>query len=201
MTFWRFLVIALLVVNIGLLVQRELAPPPNEDALPATASAPRALAVPEPLSHSIAGRSRCFTLGPLVTEVQSRAALERLRPFVERIRERTTRADQDRGWQVLLRTANREEALRRQQHLSARGIGSSINGSGDLFFGGFQTRSEARARQAELAGSGVDVEVSIVREYRSQFWLDYRIDPEARSPWRAILRASPEAQHFAIPCF
>ncbi len=48
---------------------------------------------------------------------------------------------------------------------------------------------------------GFDAQLAVRREDTPQFWLDYRIDPGERSPWRFILRSSPGARHFAIPCF
>jgi len=48
---------------------------------------------------------------------------------------------------------------------------------------------------------GFDAQLSIRREEIPQFWIDYEMDPGTRSPWRFILRASPGARNFEIPCF
>jgi hypothetical protein len=48
---------------------------------------------------------------------------------------------------------------------------------------------------------GFDAQLEVRRETVPQFWIDYRISPEERSPWRFIVRASPGAQHREIPCW
>ena len=150
--------------------------------------------------------TRCFTLGPLPTLVQQQRAEDRLRPFASEIRIRRTEADRDRGWWVFLVASDRAAALALAQDLARRGIDDYFVVADEhlpeaVSLGLFEDRANARQRLAEIRAMGLDAQLSVRREDVPQFWLDYSIEPDQRSPWRFIVRSSPGAKHFEIPCF
>ena len=98
-TFWRIAVIVLVLANGLALVLRMLqpAPPPLPEAPPPDPELPEAELVADAYRRATASGPRCFTIGPLATLVQQRRAEDRLRPFANQLRLRTTQADRDRG--------------------------------------------------------------------------------------------------------
>lgn len=153
-----------------------------------------------------AGVERCYTIGPLPTLLSQQRAEDRLRPFASDMRTRQTSADSDRGWWVYLPASNRAEATSLSRELAERGLedyyvitsGAMEN---SVSVGLYSSIDNARARQARVRGLGFNAQLEVRRETIPQFWIDYRIDPEERSPWRFIVRSSPGSQHREIPCW
>ena len=203
---WRIAAVMLVVVNLAVLVLDQMQPPPAP-RLPPPAPDP-ALPQLELIALDWQERQgpRCFTLGPFATLVQQSRAEDRLRPFASEIRARQTRADRDRGWWVFVAAPSRSGAIELAQELARRGVEDYfVVADEDLpdavSLGLFERHDNARARRAQIRAMGFDAQLAVRREDVPQFWLDYRIDPGERSPWRFILRSSPGARHFGIPCF
>ncbi|MGK7297069.1 MAG: hypothetical protein ACNS61_14795 [Candidatus Wenzhouxiangella sp. M2_3B_020] len=206
--FWRMAVLALLLVNGALLVARLLQPQPEPvpEPPPPDPGIPEAELVAEAFRRATAGGPRCFTIGPLATLVQQKRAEDRLRPFATRLRLRTTQADRDRGWWVFVAAASRSAAIERARELAERGVDDYfVVADSDLpdavSLGLYENLDNARDRLARIRNMGFDAQLSVRREEIPQFWIDYQLDPGDRSPWRFILRASPGARNFRIPCW
>ncbi len=208
---WRWIALGLLTLNLVLGLfwlsgeteneAERAAIPPLDPALPrlqlvAELSDDRA----EPTAE------RCFTIGPLPTLLSQQRAEDRLRPFASDQRSRQTTADSDRGWWVYLPATSRAEATSLSRELAQRGVedyyvvtsGAMEN---SVSVGLYENVNNARARQARIRTLGFDAQMEVRRESIPQFWVDYRIAPDERSPWRFIVRASPGAQHREIPCW
>lgn len=209
MKFWQVMTIVLVLANGLLLALRQLQPsapeplppPPEPDQ-----DIPQVELVAAAWRRDTAGGPRCYTLGPLSTLVQQRRAEDRLRPFVNTMRLRTTQSDHDRGWWVFVAAPSRSAAIETARELAARGVEDYfVVADEDLpsavSLGLFEHLENARQRQSRIRRMGFDAQLSIRREDVPQFWIDYQIDPGQRSPWRFILRASPRARNFEIPCF
>ncbi len=206
---WQFAAIVLVLVNSVLLVLGQLQPPAAEPLPPPPEPAqdlPRVELIAEAWRRDRSGGPRCYTLGPLSSLVQQRRAQDRLRPFVNTMRLRTTQADRDRGWWVFVAAASRSGAIETARELAALGVEDYfVVADGDLpdavSLGLFEQMENARQRQNRIRRMGFDAQLEVRREDVPQFWVDYQIDPGQRSPWRFILRASPGARNFEIPCF
>jgi hypothetical protein len=203
----RIAVIVLLLANCGLLVTRlldgnsSLPPPPPVDT-----RIPEAELLVDAGDAERAGGPRCFTIGPMSTLVQQRRAEDRLMPFADRLRLRTTQADRDRGWWVFVTATGRSAAIETARELAERGVDDYFVVADRTLpdavsLGLYEHRINARERLEQIRRLGFDAQMSIRREAIPQFWVDYQIDPGQRAPWRFILRASPGARHFMIPCW
>lgn len=212
MMVWRGVAITLVALNLILLALRGLAPPvaveQARDIPPLPEDVPGIDLVSElPAAVAPAGTDLCYTIGPLSSLLQQERAADRLRPFAKSVRVRRTEADRDRGWWVYLPPmTERQDALDMARRLAEAGVEDYyVVTSGDmentLSLGLYEHQENARRRQARIRSLGFDAQMSVRREEAPQFWVDYRIAPDERSPWRFILRASPGAQHFEIPCF
>lgn len=207
--FWHIAALVLLAVNGLLMGLRALGPEPapaDRGLPPPDPGIPSARLVREAHSLETENGQVCYTIGPLPGPVQQQRARDRLAPFAGRLRSRQTRADRDRGWWVYLPTASRDAALELARELAGRGVEDYyvvVDGDDEnaVSLGLFQDRGNARQRLARIRGLGYDAQMGVRREDIPQYWVDYRIDPEARSPWRFILRGAPGARHLPIPCF
>jgi len=203
----RIAVVLLLLVNCGLLLTRlldldsNLPPPPPVDT-----RIPEAQLLVDSGGSERSSGPRCFTIGPMSTLVQQQRAEDRLMPFADRLRLRTTQADRDRGWWVFVSAAGRSAAIETARELAERGVDDYFVVADRALpdavsLGLYENRINARQRLAQIRELGFDAQMSIRREAIPQFWIDYQIDPGQRAPWRFILRASPSARHFMIPCW
>lgn len=201
--------IALLVLNLLLVAARLLAPPAADDQdVPPLPDAPSIRLVDEVVpvgSQTI--EDRCYAIGPLGSELQQQRAVDRLRPFVVSLRRRETAADIDRGWWVYLPPErSRQDALGTSRRLADAGVEDYyVVTSGEMentvSLGLYESHENARVRQSRIRAIGFDAQLAVRREEAPRFWVDYRLGIEETAPWRPILRASPGALHFEIPCF
>ncbi len=205
---WRIAAVLLVLVNVALLVLGQLQPPPAPRPPPPTPDPeiPQLELIALDWRESQSNVPRCYTIGPFATLVQQSRAEDRLRPFASLIRPRRTEADRDRGWWVFVAAPSRQSAIDLAQELAARGVEDYFVVADDdlpdaVSLGLFENRENARARLNRIRRMGFDAQLAVRREDAPQFWIDYRIDPGERSPWRFILRSSPGATHFEIPCF
>lgn len=207
MTFWRLLVVALVLVNVLLAAARVLAPPaPLPDGIPPAPDAPSIALVGELIVDGDEA-ALCFSIGPLASELQRQRATDRLRPFVETLRERETVADTDHGWWVYLPPeGSRQDALALARTLADAGVEDYfVVTSGEMentiSLGLFESPDNARVRQGRIRALGFDAQVAVRREEAPRYWVDYRARAGESVPWRPVLRASPGARHLGIPCF
>jgi len=208
---WRWVALGLLSMNLVIALfwlggDRDNEParsplPPLDDNLPR-------LELVAELSQAQVDETaeRCYTIGPLPTLLAQQRAEDRLRAFASAQRSRQTTADSDRGWWVYLPAGNRAEATSLSRELAQRGVEdyyvvTSGPMENSVSVGLYESIENARARQTRIRGMGFNAQLEVRRESIPQFWIDYRISPEERSPWRFIVRASPGAQHREIPCW
>ncbi len=208
---WRWAALILLTLNLGLaLFWLGGDPEPQIERTsipPLDASLPRLELVAELSADPVDPiAERCYTIGPLPTLLAQQRAEDRLRAFASAQRSRQTTADSDRGWWVYLPASSRAEATSLSRELAQRGVedyyvvtsGAMEN---SVSVGLYENVDNARARQSRIRSLGFDAQMEVRRETIPQFWIDYRIAPDERSPWRFIVRASPGAQHREIPCW
>lgn len=208
----QWLAVGLLTVNLAIwmlgLHQGPAAPAAADRQVPTLpADLPRLVLVTETEALGTGNdESLCFTIGPLTGREAQDIAVERLRPFADSIRPRQSQADNDRGWWVYLPANSRAEARGLTRALAAAGdrdfyIITSGPMENRVSVGLFQRNDNAQGRASRLRALGFDAQVEIQRETIAQYWVDYRIGAEERSPWRFIIRTSPGATHRPIPCF
>lgn len=208
---WRWAALLLLAANLVLgLFWLSGDPEPRRERTsvpPLDESLPRLELVAELSGEAVdPAAERCYTIGPLPTLLAQQRAEDRLRAFASAQRSRQTSADSDRGWWVYLPASSRAEATSLSRELAQRGVedyyvvtsGAMEN---SVSVGLYENVDNARSRQARIRSLGFDAQMEVRRETIPQFWIDYRIAPDERSPWRFIVRASPGAQHREIPCW
>jgi len=208
---WQALALVFLTLNLllGLLWLTSGTPPePQRAPLPPLDPALPELALVTEIAQAEQDPDAelCYSIGPLATLLSQQRAEDRLRPFASAIRTRQTSADSDRGWWVFLPTGSRAEATSLSRELAERGVedyyvvtsGAMEN---NVSVGLYERIENARARQTRIRAMGFNAQLEVRRESIPQFWVDYRIAPDERSPWRFIVRASPGAQHREIPCW
>lgn len=208
---WRILAIVLILANLGLLFTYLFSPntvdsnrpelPPLDPSLPWLDLVAEVTQADGPRDGDL-----CNTIGPLPTMLSLQRAEDRLRPFASSIRTRQTTADSDRGWWVFLPTGSRTEAMSLTRELAERGIEdffvvTSGPYENTVSVGLYENIDNARARQSRIRAQGFNAQMEVRRESVPQFWVDYRVGPDDRSPWRFIVRASPGSQHREIPCW
>ncbi|WP_376695733.1 SPOR domain-containing protein [Wenzhouxiangella sp. EGI_FJ10305] len=206
---WRWIAVALIVVNAVIFVIGRLgaAPPPERDGeLPELdPNLPRAELVDAMGGDEDGSGPTCYTLGPLPTLLAQQRASDRLAPFTSRLQTRQTEADRDRGWWVHLPAADRSEALGLTRALAERGVedyyvvaGGSLENA--VSVGLYENIENARDRQRRIRAMGFNAQLEVRREKVPRFWVDYRVEPGESPPWRFIVRASPNAQRVRVPC-
>jgi hypothetical protein len=208
---WRWVALILLTLNLGLALfwlSADTEPRVERSSIPPLdPSLPRLELVAELSADAVdPAAERCYTIGPLPTLLSQQRAEDRLRAFASAQRSRQTTADSDRGWWVFLPASSRAEATSLSRELAQRGVedyyvvtsGAMEN---SVSVGLYENVDNARARQSRIRSLGFDAQMEVRRETIPQFWIDYRIAPDERSPWRFIVRASPGAQHREIPCW
>jgi hypothetical protein len=207
---WRWLALGLIMANLALVflyLFKPTAQAPAREIPPLDPDLPLLALVTELGGSATApGEELCYTIGPLLSIASQQRAEDRLRPFANAIRARETSADHDRGWWVYLPASSRAEAVGLSRELAERGVEDFyVVTSGPLentvSVGLFENVDNARGRQARIRALGFDVQLEVRRETLAQFWVDYRIGPDERSPWRFIVRSSPGSQHREIPCW
>ncbi len=209
---WRWLVALLLIVNaLGFVVyvRGDAQQEPSLPALPPLPTHwPELVLVGEASATAGSGQAAesCFSIGPLASLLAQQRARDRLRPLSRLIRTRQTVSERDRGWWVYLPAGSRSEALNLTRQLAEQGLedfyvvtrGAMEN---VVSVGLFAQIDNARSRQSQMRQEGFNAQLEIQRESTPQFWVDYQAEPDADTPWRFIIEASPGAQHREIPCF
>jgi len=215
----RALVLLLLAMNVGAAAWWALRPPPAAALrMPATdpdvpglvllsevdeREVPLAAEAVEPLPR-VAADSACIEIGPFLTQADLRRAMAALTPASRRIQYREATAVVQRGYRVFLPApASREAALATARGLFGRGVrdyyvvtsGAEEN---TISFGLYRSESNARRRQSEVQGLGIDAQVEARSESIPQFWID--LESEASFDWRAALGGYSGVAGNSIAC-
>ncbi len=152
-------------------------------------------------------RDACRTLGPFMTTVDMRAAMQTLSPHVARIQYREEQMRRSHGyWVYLPAAASRETALDEARRLAARGIhdyyvvtaGDSQN---TISLGLFNDEANAQNRLAQLQALGFAARVEQRVDTEPAYWVDYAVPPAGPFDWQAWLPGRSDLQSKSIDCF
>jgi hypothetical protein len=217
----RLLVVLLLAMNVGVALWWLLRPPPvalvpvlTEPGTPPlrllaeTETVPTELAAAEvvgPPQPGLAPAERlCLEIGPFLTQVELRRAVNTLMPVAERIQYRDTRTLIRRGFRVFIPPpATREEALATARELASRGLrdyyvvtaGAEQN---TVSLGLYRDEANARRRHREVSAMGFDVRLEPRNEEVAQYWVDLELDREI--DWRSALGSHSGVGSRELPC-
>lgn len=219
----RVLVLLLLVMNIGVAVWWTLRPAPPAPAQAATAEpgvaglrllseldpgasaedsdavAMTALALGPP-----APSSECLQIGPFLTQIDLRRAMNAIAPAAQRIQFRETREVIRRGYRVFLPSpGSREAALEQARQLSRKGVSDYyVVTAGDeqntISLGMYREQDNAETRLAQVRALGFEARVEPRNEELPQFWIDAELP--LGSDWRARLGGYAGVGGQPIPC-
>jgi hypothetical protein len=218
----RIVVLVLLVMNLGVALWwwlRPDAPTPQVTATEAGVPALRLLSEqaagddlppdeaetvgpPKPLTPPEA--RDCLQLGPWVTQIDMRRAMNVLTPVVNRIQFRETREVIRRGYRVFLTSpGSREEALAVARQLSARGLSDYyVVTAGDdqnsISLGLFRDENNANARLRQVRAQGFDGQLEPRNDELPQYWVD--IDVDQGVDWRSLLGRQGDIGTLPIAC-
>ncbi|WHZ19651.1 MAG: hypothetical protein OJF55_001800 [Rhodanobacteraceae bacterium] len=216
--FVRLLFLLLLALNLGaaawLLFGRapvESLPPPTNPGVPELrllSETPRA-ARPAGASTTAEPRERdaCTTLGPFMTAVDMRAAVQALSPRVARIQYREESLRRSHGyWVYLPAAASREAALDEARALAAKGIhdyyvvtaGDSQN---TISLGLFNDQSNAQNRLAQLQQMGFQAKIEQRVDTEPAYWVDYAVPEGTAFDWQTWLPGRGDLRSRSIDCF
>ncbi|MCK7592227.1 SPOR domain-containing protein [Pseudomarimonas salicorniae] len=219
--FARIVVLVLLVMNLGVGLWWWLRPQPAEPVVAASEPGVPALQLlseqvvasavpaeaepvgpPQPLAEPEA--RDCLELGPWVTQVDVRRAMNVLTPAVNRIQFRETREVIRRGYRVFLASpGSREQALAIARELSARGLSDYyVVTAGDdqnsVSLGLFRDQNNANARLRQVRAQGFDAQLEPRNDELPQYWVD--IDVDRGVDWRALLGRQGDIGTREIAC-
>lgn len=217
--FVRLLFLLLLALNVGagawLVFGRAPAPtlpPVTDPGVPALRLLSETRHVTQPVKQPTAvtapdARDACSTLGPFMTTVDMRAAMQALSPHVARIQYREEAMRRSHGyWVYLPAAADRESALDAARRLAAKGIhdyyvvtaGDSQN---TISLGLFNDQSNAEKRLAQLQSLDFAAKVEQRIDTESAYWVDYAVPADAVFDWRTWLPGRNDLQSKPIDCF
>ena len=217
----RLLVVLLLAMNIGVALWWALRPPPADlpvattdpavpplrllaelEATPAEAGAAEAAGPPQADAERPA--RQCLEIGPFLTQVDIRRAVNALTPVAERIQFRDTRTLIRRDYRVFIATSgSREAALATARELSALGLRdyyvvTTGTEQDTVSLGLYRDEANAERRRAEVAALGFEVRVEPRDDEIPQYWID--LDIVAGFDWRAALGGYSGVGSREIPC-
>jgi hypothetical protein len=219
--FVRLLFLLLVALNVGagawLVFGRApepTLPPATDPGVPELRLLSETRHAAPPVKASIASASTtpdaadaCSTLGPFMTTVDMRAAMQALSPHVARIQYREEQVRRSHGyWVYLPAAADREGALDAARRLAARGIhdyyvvtaGDSQN---TISLGLFNDQSNAEKRLAQLQALDFAAKVEQRVETEPAYWVDYAMPADATFDWSAWLPGRNDLQSKPIDCF
>lgn len=216
--FVRLLFLLLLALNFGaaawLLFGRvpvAALPPATDPGVPELRllSATRPAKQPGALSTAPSPRvhDACSTLGPFMTAVDMRSAVQALSAHVARIQYRQEQAQRSHGyWVYLPAAASREAALDEARALAAKGINDYyVVTAGDsqntISLGLFNDQSNAQNRLGQLQKLGFAAKVEQRVDTEPAYWVDYAVPEDAAFDWQAWLPGRRDLQSKSIDCF
>ena len=219
--FVRLLFLLLVALNVGagawLVFGRApepTLPPATDPGVPELRLLSETRRAAQPVKASIASASTtpdapdaCNSLGPFMTTVDMRAAMQALSPHVARIQYREEQVRRSHGyWVYLPAAADREGALDAARRLAAKGIhdyyvvtaGDSQN---TISLGLFNDQSNAEKRLAQLQALDFAAKVEQRIDTESAYWVDYAVPADAAFDWKAWLPGRNDLQSKPIDCF
>lgn len=146
----------------------------------------------------------CYEVGPFLTQVDLRRAMNALTPQAMRIQFRETRSVIRRGWRVYIASpGSREAALDIARLLSARGLDDYyVVTAGDeqntISLGVYRDPQRAERRQAEVAAQGFSAAIAPRNDELPEFWIDLEVAEQ--SDWRRPLGGYTGVSSAPIPC-
>lgn len=218
----RIVVLLLLVMNLGVGLWWWLRPLPpervvvavdpgmpalkllSEQALASGAPPDEAEAVGPPKPVAAPEARDCLQLGPWVTQVDLRRAMNVLTPVANRIQFRETREIIRRGYRIFLPSpGSREQALGIARELSARGLTdyyvvTAGNDQNSISLGLFRDENNANARLRQVRAQGFDAQLEPRNDELPQYWID--IDVDQGVDWRALLGRQRDIGAQPIAC-
>lgn len=215
--FVRLLFLLLLALNLGaaawLLFGRAPAeswPPATDPGVPELRLLQDARQAARPAAaSSVVPRMRdaCSTLGPFMTAVDMRGAMQGLSPHVARIQYHEEQVRRSHGyWVYLPPVASREAALDEARALAAKGIhdyyvvtaGDSQN---TISLGLFNDQSNAQNRLVQLQKLGFQAKVEQRVDTEPAYWVDYAVPAGTAFDWQVWLPGRNDLDVKAIDCF
>ncbi len=217
----RGLALTLLLINLGLAVLWLLQPATKPAPLPPVTEPgipPLTLLsefdARQGMAESVNNRQAageqtllCYTLGPFATRSEARRALGAIRNEVDRARIRQSEAMQTLGyWIYLPAVATRAEALALARRLSELGVrdyyvvtaGDKVN---TVSLGLFNVKENATRRLEEMQNLGFDARMTIRKEKRPVYFVDYAHTPRQNPDWEAAVQPQGKRSRQAAPCF
>ncbi len=218
----RGFALMLLLLNLGLAVFWLLQPGPKAEALPPVTDPgipPLTLlsefdarqgiseSVHNPVEPAQRNTLACYSLGPYSTRSEARRALGVIRNDVERARIRQSEAMQTLGyWIYLPAVSTRAEALAQARQLSELGVrdyyvvtaGERMN---TVSLGLFNVKENATRRLENMKQLGFDARMTIRKEKRPVYFVDYAHRPAQEPDWESALRGNPNQGRNPAPCF
>ncbi len=218
----RGFALILVLINLGLAVFWILQPKPRAETLPPVTDSgipPLTLLsefdARQGISESVHNRVEpgqqdtlaCYSLGPYATRSEARRALGVIRNDVERARIRQSEAMQTLGyWIYLPAVSTRAEALALARQLSELGVrdyyvvtaGERMN---TVSLGLFSVKENATRRLEGMKQLGFDARMTIRKEKRPVYFVDYAHHPAQEPDWESALRGDPNKTRTPAPCF
>lgn len=221
--FARALFVLLLLMNLGVAAWWMLRTPPPSTALPASdagvpalrllseteradadADAPvPELAQPRPTETDLASL-RCLQIGPFLTQVDLRRAVNALTPNAERIQFRETRVLANRGfWVFLPAQPSREAALAAARELSSKGLRdyyvvTAGERENTISLGLFRDLANAEQRRDQVLAAGLAPELQPRTDEIPNYWIDLAVQPDV--DWRLRLGGYVGVGTNEVPC-
>ena len=220
----RVLLLVLLAMNLGVAAWWWLRAPPVEAPMAAADPGVPSLALlsereadeagrdtpdeaevagpPEPLPAPLA--RECLALGPWLTQVDLRRAMNVLTPIAARIQYRETREVIRRGYRVFLPSpGSREAALGLARQLSARGLSdyyvvTAGEAQNSVSLGLYRDENNARTRLDQVRAQGFDAQLEPRNDELPKYWID--VDLPQGAGWRELLGRQGEVGSQPIPC-
>lgn len=218
----RLLVLLLFAMNIGVALWWAFkpAPPPaaavalsepdipplrllaETETTPVEVAAAEFVGPPDELDPNLV--RRCLQVGPFLTQIDLRRAVNALTPIATRIQYRETRAVIRRGFRVFIASpGNREAALATARELSARGLrdyyvvtaGTEQN---TISLGLYRDENNARRRHREVSALGFEVQLEPRNEEVPNYFIELELDGER--DWRRALGGYSGVGSEEIPC-
>lgn len=185
------------VPSLTLLSEREAAEAGGDTPDEAEVAGP-----PEPLAD--ASTRECLALGPWLTQVDLRRAMNVLTPIAARIQYRETREVIRRGYRVFLPSpGSREAALGLARQLSARGLSdyyvvTAGEAQNSVSLGLYRDENNARTRLDQVRAQGFDAQLEPRNDELPKYWID--VDLPQGASWRELLGRHGEVGSTPIPC-
>jgi hypothetical protein len=154
-----------------------------------------------------ATREACTTLGPFMTTVDMRTAMQTLSPHVARIQYREEQLSRSHGYWVYLPAATtREAALDEARRLAASDIHDYyVVTAGDtqntISLGLFNDEANANQRLAMVTKAGFPARLEQRIETEPAYWLDYSVPADTAFEWQAWLPGRSDLHAQPIDCF